>query len=43
LYVILALIWHVLVAPRVVLDERNNNVQLDRAEKVAGVPRKKRF
>ena len=33
------------MAPRVVLDERNNNVQLDRAEKVAGpsaawVPRK---
>ena len=33
LYVILA---RPRVAPRVVLDERNNNVQLDRTEKVAG-------
>ena len=31
------------VALKIVLDERNNNVQLDRTETVAGFPREKRF
>ena len=29
--------------PKIVLDERNNNVQLVRTQKVDGFPRKKRF